>query len=81
MKKLVYNLKERIILTKRLKLRNLTFEKYFYIENCFNNWLYWFKGIPEGMEDMFEVYTDEHGNTLIRLKDGAKNITIGMCFL
>ena len=29
------------------------------------------------MEDMFEVYTDEHGNTLIRLKDGAKNITIG----
>jgi hypothetical protein len=33
------------------------------------------------MEDMFEVYTDEHGNTLIRLKDGAKNITIGMCFL
>lgn len=34
-------------------------------------------GIPEGAEDMFEVFVDEHGNQVIRLKDGAKTITIG----
>lgn len=34
-------------------------------------------GIPEGAEDMFEVLVDEHGNQVIRLKDGAKTITIG----
>jgi Zn-dependent metalloprotease len=34
-------------------------------------------GIPEGAEDMFEVYTDEHGRQQIRLKDGMKTIQIG----
>ena len=34
-------------------------------------------GIPEGAEDMFEVYMDEHGNQQIRLKDGAKTIKVG----
>jgi len=34
-------------------------------------------GIPEGAEDMFEVYIDEDGNQQIRLKGGNKTITIG----
>ena len=34
-------------------------------------------GIPEGSEDMFEVYIDEFGNQQIRLKGGQKTITIG----
>lgn len=34
-------------------------------------------GIPEGAEDMFEVYIDEDGNQQIRLKGGSKTITIG----
>ena len=34
-------------------------------------------GIPEGAEDMFEVYIDEFGNQQIRLKDGQKTIQIG----
>ena len=34
-------------------------------------------GIPEGQEDLFEVFTDENGNPVIRLKDGARTITIG----
>ena len=34
-------------------------------------------GIPEGAEDLFEVYTDENGNPVIRLKEGMRKITIG----
>ena len=34
-------------------------------------------GIPKGSEDMIEVYTDEHGNQVLRLKDGAKTMKIG----
>lgn len=34
-------------------------------------------GIPEGAEDLVEVYIDEFGNQKIRLKNGARNITIG----
>lgn len=34
-------------------------------------------GIPEGAEDMFEVYTDADGNQKIRLKDGAKTVKVG----
>ena len=34
-------------------------------------------GIPEGAEDMIEVFTDEFGNQVLRLKDGANAIKIG----
>lgn len=34
-------------------------------------------GIPEGAEDMFEVYIDENGNQQIRLKGGMKTLQIG----
>ena len=34
-------------------------------------------GIPDGAEDMIEIYTDEFGNQVMRLKNGAKTITIG----
>jgi uncharacterized protein YbcI len=34
-------------------------------------------GIPTGAEDMIEFYTDEFGNQVMRLKNGAKQITIG----
>ena len=34
-------------------------------------------GIPAGAEDMIEFYTDEFGNQVMRLKNGAKQITIG----
>ena len=34
-------------------------------------------GIPAGAEDLVEVFTDEFGNQVMRLKNGAKTITIG----
>ncbi len=34
-------------------------------------------GIPEGAEDMFEVYMDADGNQQIRLKGNSRTITIG----
>ena len=35
-------------------------------------------GIPEGSENMFEVVEDETGNKIIRLKNGANSMTIGI---
>jgi hypothetical protein len=34
-------------------------------------------GIPQGSEDLIEVFTDENGNQVLRLKDGAKTVKIG----
>ncbi len=34
-------------------------------------------GIPEGAEDLIEVFTDENGKQILRLKDGARSIKIG----
>ncbi|CAF0718314.1 unnamed protein product [Brachionus calyciflorus] len=34
-------------------------------------------GIPEGSEDLVEVTIDENGNQVLRLKNGARNVTIG----
>jgi len=35
-------------------------------------------GIPEGAEDLIEVFTDENGKQILRLKDGARSIKIGI---
>jgi hypothetical protein len=34
-------------------------------------------GVPEGFEDMIEIFIDENGNQMMRLKNGARSITIG----
>ncbi len=34
-------------------------------------------GIPQGSEDLIEMYTDEYGNQVLRLKNGAKTVKIG----
>lgn len=34
-------------------------------------------GVPEGFEDMIEIFIDENGNQIMRLKNGARSITIG----
>ncbi len=35
-------------------------------------------GIPDGAEDLIEVFTDENGKQVLRLKDGARSIKIGI---
>jgi hypothetical protein len=34
-------------------------------------------GIPEGMEDIIEIYVDENGDQMMRFKNGLKKMTIG----
>jgi hypothetical protein len=37
-------------------------------------------GIPEGMEDLIEVYIDENGDQMMRFKNGLKKMTLGIIY-